>query len=99
MLEPGSFFWISRPKTYRGAWLQLLAGSVLAVVSISYLIWRTDQPPENPGGPMRGQGFWILLWNAAAVSVGPLIGGRCLANAIPYLWRRWRRGHTEAEPR
>lgn len=83
------------PSTRAALIANLITGVALTTATVWYFVWREDQPPWNPGGPLAGMPWPYLLWNWVAISIGPLVGGRCLLNVPAYFWRR-RRERTKA---
>ncbi|HTE17406.1 MAG TPA: hypothetical protein VK689_03370 [Armatimonadota bacterium] len=90
------------PKTRAALLVNLIVGAAFTTATVWYSVWRADQPPWNPGGPLEGMPWPYLAWNWVAICPGPLIGTGCLLNVPLYFWRthheRKKEAATEQDP-
>ncbi len=64
-------------RTLRGIVGLLTIAGLLTLNDIVFLVWRSDKPHGNPGGPLAGMGGWVLLWectcNVSGVIIAPCV--------------------------
>jgi hypothetical protein len=77
--------------------LNAFFGITLTIAAGWYFVWRADQPPWNPGGPLQRMPWPYLFWNWVGIFLGPWVGVRCLLNVPLYFWLRRREKRSDRQ--